>query len=692
MSPSRLLVSARAASLRKQVNRAIFYTAIVSLLVMPAVGWAQAYPTQKQVPLPGIAIPEADREELEAGVAALSAELADLRSWAAAQDAAGKAPRRSLRALLPDIEVLHKAVDWALRYDEFMDLKHVATARRALIEARERVRWVRDPQAPFALPPWLNGAGPKVCGFRSQIDDSVQPFGIHLPEELFGSNRTPGPLLVWLAGRNDKRTELAFLEERWKGKPEFTPPRTIVLFPYGRFCNATKFAGETDVFEAIAALRSRWPVDPRRIALAGFSMGGASAWHLGAHHAGRWCAVMPGAGFAETAEYAKVFAPGKEPPPSWEQTLWAQYDATKAALNLFNVPTSAYSGGDDPQKQAAEMMTKAAAAEGVSFPHVIGPKTGHKYEPGAKAELAKWLEEQIAKGRPEMPARVRLVTHTLRYNSMEWVSLDALEEHWKRAEIDAELLGDGTIRITTRNVAAFNIAPPAGPPARVVIDGHELAGPKSATKKWSPHFRKHAGRWLIAPPLDTSVTLKRPGLQGPIDDAFMDRFIFVRPTGKARHEQVGAWAAAELARAVAQWRTVFRGEPLLKDDSAITADDIANAHLILWGDPQSNKVLARIAAELPLKWTTGQLTLGGLALEAAHHVPVMIYPNPLNPKRYVVLNSGFTFRSGATVSNSQQTPKLPDWAVVDLRTAPSAKAPGLIVDAGFFDEFWQMRK
>jgi hypothetical protein len=53
-----------------------------------------------------------------------------------------------------------------------------------------------------------------------------------------------------------------------------------------------------------------------------------------------------------------------------------------------------------------------------------------------------------------------------------------------------------------------------------------------------------------------------------------------------------------------------------------------------------------------------------------------------------VLNSGFTFREGATISNSLQTPKLPDWAIVDLRVPADDRRPGGIVNAGFFDERW----
>ena len=44
----------------------------------------------------------------------------------------------------------------------------------------------------------------------------------------------------------------------------------------------------------------------------------------------------------------------------------------------------------------------------------------------------------------------------------------------------------------------------------------------------------------------------------------------------------------------------------------------------------------------------------------------MVYPNPLNPNRYVLLNSGIDFRADAYGSNAKQTPKLPDYAIVDV--------------------------
>ena len=71
-------------------------------------------------------------------------------------------------------------------------------------------------------------------------------------------------------------------------------------------------------------------------------------------------------------------------------------------------------------------------------------------------------------------------------------------------------------------------------------------------------------------------------------------------------------------------------------------------------------------------------------------MPVLIYPNPLNPKRYVVLNSGFTFREYDYLNNARQVPKLPDYALVDVNVPVSSRAPGGIVAAGFFDEQWEV--
>ena len=176
------------------------------------------------------------------------------------------------------------------------------------------------------------------------------------------------------SGAGETLSELSFINGRQTSRGEFTPANAFVVHPYGRYCNANKFAGEIDLFEAIDDIKKHYPIDDDRMVMRGFSMGGAACWQFAVHYPSVWVAAAPGAGFSETADFLKVFQSEKVQPTWYEQKLWHTYDCTDYALNLFNCPTVAYSGEVDRQKQAADMMAKALAKEGIELVHVIGAK------------------------------------------------------------------------------------------------------------------------------------------------------------------------------------------------------------------------------------------------------------------------------------------------------------------------------
>ena len=96
--------------------------------------------------------------------------------------------------------------------------------------------------------------------------------------------------------------------------------------------------------------------------------------------------------------------------------------------------------------------------------------------------------------------------------------------------------------------------------------------------------------------------------------------------------------------------------------------------------------LLRVALEAKVK----TVRIGKKSFDSIHHLPVLIYPNPLHPKQYVVLNSGFTCAHSRSSSNADQTPKLADYAVVDIEGPASVGVAGEVVEAGFFDEHWRV--
>jgi hypothetical protein len=345
------------------------------------------------------------------------------------------------------------------------------------------------------------------------------------------------------------------------------------------------------------------------------------------------------------------------------------------------------------------MMEKAMADEGMKLVHLIGPGMGHQFHPDVLLDIEQRLKNIADRGRNRVPRSVRLTTWTLRYHTMFWLRVDALTEHWQRARVDAELHEPNAVFVDVDGVEEFTLEFKAGEcpldtalTPVVEINGQGIEAPRvMSDRSWLVTFRKSGDSWKIAEGAEEGLR-KRHGLQGPIDDAFMDSFLMVAPSGKAANPKVGEWAAKEMDHAITHWRQQFRGDARAKSDSEITDEDIAAYNLVLWGDPSSNAVLAKIIDRLPIEWDGKSITVGADKFAAGDHALAMIFPNPLNPERYVVLNSGFTYREYDYLNNARQTPKLPDWAIIDVRDPVTSRWPGGIPAAGFFDEKWQLRE
>ena len=128
---------------------------------------------------------------------------------------------------------------------------------------------------------------------------------------------------------------------------------------------------------------------------------------------------------------------------------------------------------------------------------------------------------------------------------------------------------------------------------------------------------------------------KKPGLQGPVDDAFKDAFLVVRPTGKPENKDAAEYINDD-AGAVSQGvGEVHARRGADQGRQAVTEDDIERYHLILFGDLGSNKMTKRIAPLLMRAWPIAPL------------VPVLIAPNPLNRRAMWCSTAGtrFTKRS-----------------------------------------------
>ncbi|HEY1342689.1 MAG TPA: hypothetical protein VGF59_34540 [Bryobacteraceae bacterium] len=631
--------------------------------------------TQQQQRQPYKPTPE-ELEQIRAKTAELDALIAPLRLKYAGS------------ARLADVEVFEKAARWIVEFpEEFFTQDYVAQTLAVLDQGAERAR-----QLAGGKTPWLAEKGRTLRGYWSEVDGSVQPYGLVVPESYDGNK--PVRLDVSLHGRLGRLNEVNLLAKYTDAKtgwPSVSDDGQICLDVFGRMNNAFHWGGETDVFEAIRDVQQRYRIDAKRIVLKGFSMGSAGSWHLGMHFPSFWASLESGSGSSRSRR-----AGNPSTVPEYQRPMLTIFDnIVDWSINLFNLPTAGYGGENDPQRRATVMVQEQLVKEGfhmegepfnlttLEIPaiFVTGPATGHTVHPESRKIMdafhKKWADAGV-----QSPDRIRFRTFTMRYNQSHWATIEGLEKHYERAELDAKRSDDRQqYDIATTNIARLTLRE-TDRARTIAIDGQTVRVKPAAQIS----LVKSGGNWRAATSRDDAGLHKKHGLQGPIDDAFLEPFLCVRPTGTPWNAAVNEEALKELEHFDRVHAKYMRGHVRVKDDKDVTDSDIRMYHLILFGDPGSNRLIARLNGKLPLGWTRDSIKMDDRTFTAADHVPLMIYPNPLSPSRYVVLNSGLTVQDREYPASDYLTPLYGDFALLKTGT----DGPPQVEVAGLFDETWRL--
>jgi hypothetical protein len=641
----------------------------------------------------------------------------------------------------PMIEVFSKAAEWTVRRNEFFQKD---SGKQTLSVLDEGLRRANDfPKFRDSL---KNVAGRTLaCGYRSRIDESIQPYVVTYPLDYGKDPKKKWRLDIVLHGRDNTLTEVKMLAGALKRGATKRDQDFVQLEVFGRGNNAYRWAGETDVFEARAAfleLESMLGrgthgevIDRERTVLRGFSMGGAGTWHIGLHFPTEWCVIGPGAGFTSTHGYIKSL-PAKL--PDYQEACLHIYDAVDYAENATMVPVVAYAGDKDPQQQAATNIEAKLKPLGIHMNRLVGTGLAHQFPPEWQRKAQEAYAPFVRRGRDLNPNKVHFVTYTLSYPNCGWITVLELEQHYRRSSVDA-IVTDRGYDIETNNVLALavRIHPTLSnrKELSVRIDRQAIHMTRPRIEKdhnFQPafdsniHFIKDQGVWKegmrqesvfrgIGKTWQEILIRNHPPRKnclehGPIDDAFRQSFVCIRGSGKCANPQVQAYTDAAFERFRQEWEIGFRGDlPIMSEREYLEKmtkgprkvlppgelDLTTEPSLILFGDPSSNAVIARIMEEgldyLPLKWNAKEIAFGGQIYASASHVPVFIYPNLFWPSHYIVINSGHTFHEpDLKGTNALLYPRLGDFAI--LKPAPSVKDPvaAEVVRAGLFDEKWQV--
>ncbi len=546
--------------------------------------------------------------------------------------------------------------------------------------------------------PYLAERGRIVSrGYRSPISQRIQGYTVYVPPDytperswplmivLHGGSSNGNLFLGVVLGNNmDWKTYDRHLWDRYEPRwsPEF-----IVAAPDGYGQVLWRWMGEQDVLDVIADVSRNYRVDADRVVLMGLSNGGVGAYSIGSRHASRFSAVLAIAGAPSWIQYA-----GAGSVPSLEATLMRPWNAFDLAENWYDTDFRYYHGTVDPgpmRPAYVHELDRGLAERGI-------PHHGQWYEAGHDLlyivhRHGKIYGELEGVRRPTRPAEVHLVSGDYRAARQHWLELTRFERYPELARLVAKAAGT-RIDVSTDNAAAFAIdlqeAPVAGDQLALYVDGARVFEGKRAQLGARVELVKRAG-WELGRPHDQGL-VKRPGLSGPLTDAYYDRMVHVYGTQRPENQAALKQIAEKGARGYPLW--LWTVEQEVVPDSAVTPELARSAHLVLYGTPGDNAVLDRLSPKLPIRVDGEAVELGARRFAQKGVGTRFIYPNPEASERYVVV---FSAPSVDGVRRGLNLPDfVPDYVVYDSASASARPrlVPGRVAPVrGFFDARWQLQ-
>lgn len=505
------------------------------------------------------------------------------------------------------------------------------TAESELDAAERALRWFREAQPPH---PGVYGES-LTLAYEATNDGSCQPYWVYVPSNY--DPQRPWPLIVYLHG---------WVPETSKLIPWTVPGLVgdlcdeygfIFMQPHGRGNTDFQGPGEGDVMRALEETMARYHVDPDRVHMTGNSMGGYGAACIGLHAPDRFASIAAACG---QWDYYEWYGIDRDTVPASKRYLYSLSNPVDWLENALHLPVLLQHGERDslvPPRQSAIGAARLADL-GYEHTHHVVPNGYHQIyleEP----YFRRLMEFCLPLRRASEPAEVRFVTYSLDYDSAHWVRITGIEHWGERAEVTAR--GEpGRVAVSARNVSGLELSPPRSVvgegPVAVEVNGEPLMWEGEAPLVWGEPVRPDA---------------KRPQACGPIRAVFDGPFVCVYGAGSAGSESLCAGFTRE-------WWSYAEGLPWVYEhtqpwppgwavaDADVDEGLLAQRNLILFGRPEENQVLARIADQLPLGFIEGGYRVAGREFVGDDVGLWFCARNPFNTERMILSVSGYPWGAG----------------------------------------------
>ncbi len=457
--------------------------------------------------------------------------------------------------------------------------------------------------------------------YVSPVDGSGQPFALNIPTDYDPAR--PAPVSVRLHGRFGNHVEDAADMQAHPGYFE--------LSVLGR-ARAGFYRGlsEADTLAALEYVAEHWAIDRDRVHLIGGGMGGTGALWLG-------------------SRYPQLFASGRDMCGS---------ASDKPLGNLLTLPIYALHSDDDYLVPVLHSRGPFAKLHALGGNVTLDEPTGYghavwNYQEGiARAEA--WAARQV---RPASREVKRLDFTALDGEAVRafWAEIAEWGQEPKPARFVIEVSGKNQLKARLENITSLRLrlaeAPvEPGQALRVKIDGSPsltLPAPLPA-EIW---LERAAQGWSLserAP--EAPFRLHTPGGANQLYDGEPLLIVYGTRGDEATRAALRAAAEAASKSSNASWPKPGReggedsvshnqnlyGDLNVKPDDLVTADDLAQHHLVLIGSAAQNSVVAALAPRLPVRYEDGKIQWNdGRQISALDRALGLVHYNPDAPSRLI---------------------------------------------------------
>lgn len=519
--------------------------------------------------------------------------------------------------------------------------------------------------------------------YISEVDGSQQPYGLYLPEPF--DPDVPHPVVFFAHGRTERANDN--FSDTYRHQASFADEHGWILVNLdGRGDTWYEGIGEKDFFEVLDEIRQTYSIDETRLYLTGCSMGGTGAWKLGLRYPHLFAAIAGADGVCDIA-FLNWLGFGSFQEPLLRSALPLDIAENGKHLNFYMmVDTNDTAVPPDSNGRRLNARLNELGYEHTYIEHSGGHCSGYD-----SLDICQFFSQHV---NDPSPKDVVLKANQLKYGSAYWVRMDRLEKSMQFATIEAKIDRKAKVWVTTNGLLQYTLllTPELVEVEEVsVVADDELVytGPPEeiTVSAAMDEFGSPIG-WSTGDTLPRGLR-KTAQIEGPIGHAYTSKFKLVQGANGSADENTQNQEEAQ--KFATEWNSWMHANISPIIETSVTDDDIATCNLVLFGTADSNWIIKKIQHAVPIGIWRDRIVAGATVYEGSDYGLYMVYPNPLNPERYVVISHGTI--EGSDASNLEGLSwGWPDYVIFDTTIATGGNLPSVWVEHGFFDQYWRLDK